>query len=57
IAIEKDYIDKELSDIKGYEIIKSFFSMAVKEKNFTYILKALTAETDFLKSLNVSLID
>ncbi|CAF1076873.1 unnamed protein product [Didymodactylos carnosus] len=55
IAIEKDYIDKELSDIKGYEIIKSFFSMAVKEKNFTYILKALTAETNFLKSLNVSL--
>ncbi|CAF1197162.1 unnamed protein product [Didymodactylos carnosus] len=56
IAIEKNYIDKELGDIKGYEIIKSFFAMAVKERNFVYILKALTAETDFLKILNVNLI-
>jgi hypothetical protein len=53
--IEKNYIDKELSNMNKIQNIRRFFQKATKEKNPLWIIKAYTAETDFYKVLNTEI--
>jgi hypothetical protein len=50
--IEKNYIDKGLTNFDGIENIRRFFQKATKDQNPKWIIKAYTAETDFYKILN-----
>jgi hypothetical protein len=50
--IEKNYIDKGLTNFDGIENIRRFFQKATKDQDPKWIIKAYTAETDFYKILN-----
>jgi len=53
--IEKNYIDKGLSNMDKIQNIRRFFQKATKEQNPLWIIKAYTAETDFYKVLNTEI--
>ncbi|CAF2949409.1 unnamed protein product [Rotaria sp. Silwood2] len=53
--IRKNYLENELQDIDGINIIKEYFDKAINEKDPTYLLTAYTAETDFYTTLNIDL--
>ena len=53
--IEKNYINKVLTNFNGIENIKRFFRKATEEQDPRWIIKAYTAETDFYKVLNVEI--
>ncbi|CAF3889100.1 unnamed protein product [Rotaria sp. Silwood2] len=50
--IEKNYINKGLTNIDGIKNIRRYFPKATEEQNTLWIIKAYTAETDFYKFLN-----
>ncbi|CAF4475785.1 unnamed protein product, partial [Rotaria sp. Silwood2] len=50
--IEKNYINKGLTNISGIKNIRRYFRKATEEQNILWIIKAYTAETDFYKILN-----
>ncbi|CAF0940986.1 unnamed protein product [Adineta steineri] len=49
------YLEKYMRDIKGYNVIKSYFEEAITINDPTLLLKAYTAETGFYTRLNVHL--
>ncbi|CAF1636142.1 unnamed protein product [Didymodactylos carnosus] len=53
--ITECYLDIELRDITGIDIIKWYFYRAAQEDNPMYIVKAYTAETEFYARLNKDL--
>jgi hypothetical protein len=53
--IEKNYINKVLTNFDGIQNIKLFFHKATEEQDPTWIIKAYTAETDFYKVLNTEI--
>ncbi|CAF1047013.1 unnamed protein product [Rotaria sordida] len=50
--IEKNYIDKTLSNMNKVDIIRRFFQKASLEQDPKWLIKAYTAETDFYRVLN-----
>ncbi|CAF1235942.1 unnamed protein product [Rotaria sordida] len=50
--IEKNYINKGLTNINGIEKIRRYFRKATVEQNILWLIKAYTAETDFYRILN-----
>ncbi|CAF1563340.1 unnamed protein product [Rotaria magnacalcarata] len=53
--IEKNYIKKSLSNIRGIDHVKDFFRKATEEQDPRWIIKAYTAETDFYSYLNIEI--
>ncbi|CAF1554597.1 unnamed protein product, partial [Rotaria sordida] len=50
--IRQNYLEKELHDIDGINIIQEYFDKAINEKDPTYLLKAYSAKTGFYSALN-----
>ncbi|CAF1124871.1 unnamed protein product [Rotaria sordida] len=50
--IKQNYIEKELHNIYGINIIQEYFDKAINEKDPTYLLKAHSADTGFYHALN-----
>ncbi|CAF0945365.1 unnamed protein product [Didymodactylos carnosus] len=53
--IRECYLDRDLRDIKGIELIHWLMDKASKENDLTYVVTAYTAETDYCKVLNQQL--
>ncbi|CAF0981184.1 unnamed protein product [Rotaria sp. Silwood1] len=50
--IEKNYINKGLTNVGGMKQIRRYFRKATEQQNTLWIIKAYTAETDFYRILN-----
>ncbi|CAF2102786.1 unnamed protein product [Rotaria magnacalcarata] len=53
--IEKNYVNKGVTNISGIEIIRRYFRQAADELNAKWIITAYTAETDFYRILNTEI--
>ncbi|CAF4106153.1 unnamed protein product [Adineta steineri] len=51
--IKEFYVDKDMSDIEGIDVIREFYELA--RTNPLYLIKAYSAETDYYRLLNLHL--
>ncbi|CAF0855931.1 unnamed protein product [Didymodactylos carnosus] len=53
--IYKDYLDKNLRNLKDIALINWYYALAAEENTAKYLITAYTAETDYYKVLNKEL--